>query len=317
MIKDGKEFTKLQGIMGRYYALEAGESPEVADAIEEHLRPRFAEDRLPEGMLGTLVALADRLDTMAGCVLAGFAPTGSQDPYGLRRQALAVLRILVEHGWRLDLATCVREALQPYGRPDEEAVAAATIIQLFWGRLETLLGDLPPEIVRAVLSVHPLDPVENVRAARDLAALRGAESFGMLVEGARRCRNILVKAERLDEEGFEAQDRAEALQAEARRRWEVEDLSGWNPDDQAEDAEKALVGAAREALPALRAALESGAYTQAYESLSGLGPAIDRYFTDVLVNAEDPVLRRRRLDWLESLHYLFARFADLSRVPSA
>ena len=226
-----------------------------------------------------------------------------------------VLRILVEGSRRLELAAWVRHALEPYGRGPEAEAAEATIIQIFWGRLETLLGELPPEIVRAVLSVSPLDPVENVRAARDLAALQGGESFGMLVEGARRCRNILVKAERLPEEGLEAQDRAEALQAEARRRWDRRDLSAWEPASQAERAEQELVRNARETLPALETALEAGAYTSAYESLSGLGPSIDRYFTDVLVNAKDEELRRLRLDWLESLHYLFSRFADLSRLP--
>ena len=103
MIRDGKEFTKLQGIIGRYYAVEAGEAGDVADAIAEHLHPKHATDRLPEGELGSLIALADRLDSIAGCVLAGFAPTGGADPYALRRQALAILRMLLERDQRLDL----------------------------------------------------------------------------------------------------------------------------------------------------------------------------------------------------------------------
>jgi len=318
MIKDGKEFTELQGTIGSYYALEAGEDPEVARAIAEHLRPRFAEDRLPEGVVGTLVAIADRLDTMGGCVLAGFSPTGSQDPYGLRRQALAVVRILVERGWSLPLDEWIAKAIQPHPHSAEEGKrAVGEIVSLFWGRLESFLSELPVEIVRAVLSVSPLDPVENTRAARDLARLQGGETFAMLVEGAKRCRNILVKAGRLPEEGLPAQERAQRLREEATARWEHGDLLRWKAEDQAEEAEKGLVRATQEAIPRLRAAREQGDYEMAFQTLSGLGEPIDRYFTEVLVNAPEEDLRRRRLDWLESLHYLFARFADLSRLPLA
>ncbi len=318
MIKDGKEFTELQGIMGAYYALEAGEDPEVAEAIAEHLRPRSARDSLPQGDLGALVGLADRLDTICGCVLAGFAPTGGQDPYALRRQALAVVRILVERGWNLPLEAWIERALEGHPQPGEESGGAADVVaDLFWGRLESFLSDLPVEIVRAVLSVFPLDPLENTRAARDLAALRGGETFSMLVEGARRCRNILVKAERLPEESLPPHERARRLQEEARRRWDEQDLLRHRPEEQAQKEEKELVEATHALLPRLRTALEEGAYAQAYEALSELGVPIDRYFTEVLVNAPDEALRRRRLDWLESLHYLFARFADLSRLAPA
>ena len=315
MIKDGKEFTKLQGTMGTYYALEAGEDPEVAQAIAEHLRPRFADDRLPPGDLGTLIALADRLDTMTGCVLAGFSPTGSQDPYALRRQALAVVRTLVEREWNFPLSEWITRALAAHpGTDGAKNDAAEGTIALFWGRLESFLAELPVEIIRAVLSVSPLDPLENVRAARDLARLRGGETFAMLVEGARRCRNILVKADRLPEESLTPQERARLLQEEARRRWKEEDLLRWRGEDMEQEEEKELVAATQEILPRLVSALDRGAYAEAYEALSRLGPAIDRYFTGVLVNAPDDGLRRRRLDWLESLHYLFVRFADLSRL---
>ena len=317
MIKDGKEFTKLQGTMGRYYALAAGEDEAVADAIAEHLQPRFAEDRLPEGKLGTLVALADRLDTIAGCVLAGFVPTGSQDPYALRRQALAILRILNQNELRCDLTRWIHASLAPFQRPADSTEEAATVITaLFWGRLETLLSELPAEIVQSVLSVFPLDPVENARACEDLARLQGSETFQMLIEGARRCRNILVKAQRLPEESLPAQARAQALQKESRARWDADDLKSYDPEEPTDEAERELVRAAQRSLVRLSKALQESAYTSAYEALAELGQPIDRYFEEVLVNTSDPAVRRRRLDWLESLHYLFARFADLSRLPS-
>jgi glycyl-tRNA synthetase beta chain len=318
MIKDGKEFTKLQGIMGRYYALAAGEDAEVADAIAEHLYPRFAEDRLPEGELGRVLALADRLDTLAGCVLAGFIPTGSADPYALRRQALAVLRILSQNELRCDLTKWIDKSLHNYSQPPSALKEAASVITgLFWGRLETLLQDLPVEIVQSVLSVFPLDPVENARASEDLAHLRGSETFQMLIEGARRCRNILVKADRLPEESLAPQERAQALQRESRARWERGDLKGYRADEQADEAERELIEAAQQILPQLESGLSESSYTRVYEALATLGKPIDRYFVEVLVNAPDPVLRARRLDWLESLHYLFARFADLSRLSAS
>ncbi len=317
MIKDGKEFTKLQGVMGRYYALAAGEDEDVADAIAEHLYPRFADDRLPEGELGQVVALADRLDTLAGCVLAGFIPTGSQDPYALRRQALAILRILSQNELRCDLTGWIDKSLRNYSQPRETVQKAASVITgLFWGRLETLLQELPAEIVQAVLSVFPLDPVENARASEDLAKLQGSETFQMLIEGARRCRNILVKADRLAEESLEPQERAQALQRESRSRWEKGELKSYRAKEQEDEAEQKLVEAAQQILPQLEKALAASDYTLAYESLATLGQPIDRYFVEVLVNAPDPALRARRLDWLESLHYLFARFADLSRLPA-
>ncbi|HKI84654.1 MAG TPA: glycine--tRNA ligase subunit beta, partial [Candidatus Krumholzibacteria bacterium] len=317
MIKDGKEFTKLQGVMGRYYALAAGEDEDVADAIAEHLYPRFADDRLPEGELGQVVALADRLDTLAGCVLAGFIPTGSQDPYALRRQALAILRILSQNELRCDLTGWIEKSLRNYSQPQEKVQEATSVITgLFWGRLETLLQELPAEIVQAVLSVFPLDPVENARASEDLAKLQGSETFQMLIEGARRCRNILVKADRLAEESLEPQERAQALQRESRARWEKGELKSYRAKEQEDEAEQRLVEAAQQILPQLEKALAASDYTLAYESLATLGQPIDRYFVEVLVNAPDPALRARRLDWLESLHYLFARFADLSRLPA-
>lgn len=323
MIRDGKEFTKLQGTMGRYYALEAGEPVEVADAIREHLHPRSATDRLPEGDVGTLVALADRFDSIAGCVLAGFAPTGGQDPYALRRQALAVLRILQERGWHLELAEWSERALAPHPRERSEHAdtAGRTIEDLFWGRLETMLSDLPAEIVRAVLSVSVLDPVENVRAARALAALRDADAFTRLIDGAKRCRNILVKEERLDEERLEGPARAAALREAAAAcwsRWTAEGRAGagFDPDLFADDAEHELLSAVTGRLLTLGEARAAGDHERLYGTLAELGPFIDRYFDDVLVNAKDPAVRANRLGFLEEIHHLFARFADLSRIAS-
>ncbi len=322
MIRDGKEFTRLQGTIGRYYALEAGEAVEVADAIREHLFPRSASDRLPEGPLGTLVAVADRLDSIAGCVLAGFAPTGGQDPYALRRQALAVIRILQDRGWNLQVEEWTARALSAHPRAEVgRDEAAGIIVDLFWGRLETVLSDLPAEIVRGVLSVSDLDPVENVRAARALAGLQESEAFGRLLDGAKRCRNILVKEDRLAEEALEGPARAAALRETAAVRWErwrTTAGSGagaaFDPGAFTDEAERALHRAVVERLDALETARSGARYADLYAALAELGPPIDRYFDEVLVNAEDPQVRANRLGFLEEIHYLFTRFADLSRI---
>lgn len=322
MIRDGKEFTKLQGVIGRYYALEAGEPAEVADAIREHLYPRFAADRLPAGEIGTLVGLADRLDSIAGCVLAGFAPTGGQDPYALRRQALAVLRILQERDWHLDLEPWVDRALGAHPGPHDAARGA--VLELFWGRLESVLGDLPAAIVRGVLSVSTLDPVENVRRARALAALQGSDSFARLLEGAKRCRNILVKEDRLAEEALEGAARARALRVAAQAAWErwQAHASGAEAPDFATDrftdeAERALHGEVVARVGILESARNAGDHATVFATLAELGPVIGRFFDEVLVNAPDPGVRANRLAFLEQVHYLFARFADLSRIAVA
>lgn len=325
MIRDGKEFTKLQGVIGRYYALEAGEPADVADSIREHLYPRHAADRLPEGRLGTLVALADRLDTICGCVRAGFAPTGGQDPYALRRQVLAVLRILQEHDWHLDLETWIARALQAHpGTSEERSDAADQVNQLFRGRMETLLSDLPADIVRGVLSVSALEPVENLEAARALGGLRGTESFERLLEGAKRCRNILAKDGLLAEGELEAEARGRSLRSESERVWtawqEEADAGtghGFSPALFEDEAETALHAEVLRRVPGLALAAREQRHGDVFRALADLGPSIDRYFDDVLVNAEDPELRDNRVQFLRELHYLFARFADLEAIAPA
>lgn len=325
MIRDGKEFTRLQGDIGRYYALEAGEPAPVADAIREHLYPKQAADRLPEGVLGTLVALADRLDTITGCVRAGFAPTGGQDPYALRRQALAVLRLLQEHDWHLDLEDWIGRALAAHpGTGEERQAAADQVRQLFRARMETLLADLPADIVRGVLSVSALEPVVNLEAARALGRLRGSEAFERLLEGAKRCRNILARDGLIAEGELEGEARARSLRTEAAgvwRQWLAAAESGADQDfDPArfrDEAETALYRAALERVPLLAEAAAAQRHDEVYETLSRLGPAIDRYFDEVLVNTDEAELRENRVRFLRHLHYLFARFADLEAIAPA
>lgn len=320
MIRDGKEFTKLQGVMGRYYALEAGETAAVATVIEEHLKPLGSGSDLPMNEEASLVALADRLDTVAGCMLAGFAPTGSADPYGLRRAAFAVLRILAERNWSLDLMAWSDHALEQLSDDAEKRRKAhSQVADLFWGRLESQLDDLAAEIVRAVLSVATLDPIENVRSARALASFAQGEDFNSLLVGAKRCRNILVKEGRLPEEELEGEARASQLRERAAavgERWQRGAGFEFDPKGLVEAAESALWEAAKATAPRLGEAAAAKDPDRVYAELAGLGAPISRFFDEVLVNVDDEALRTNRLAFLEHIHYLFAQFADLSRIPS-
>ena len=258
-------------------------------------------------------------------ILAGFLPTGGQDPYALRRQALAVLRILQERDWHLELEVWIKRALAPHpGTDAEKSVDVDRMAGLFRGRMETLLADLPADIVRGVLSVSTLEPVDNLRAARALGELRGSESFERLLEGAKRCRNILAKAELLDEAGSKGVARGRSLRSTASgvwQAWQTEarggDRHGFDPESFRDDAEVALHAEVLRRVPDLARAASEQRHGDVFRSLSELGPVIDRYFEDVLVNSEDPSIRDNRVSFLRELHYLFARFADLELIAPA
>ena len=319
MIRDGKEFTKLQGTIGRYYALEAGESQEVASAVDEHLRPRFAGDRLPEQPMARVVAFADRIDSIAGCYLAGLAPSGGADPYALRRQALAILRLCIDSHWSVDLEPWIGRALAAFGERPGAEETASRIAELFWGRLETLLAELTPQIVRAVLSAAVLDPAQIVRAAAALQRFSERSEFPGLLEGAKRCRNILVKAERLPEEQLAPAARAAALRAKAAGRlaaWQSGRGLSHEPAALQEAAETELAAAARRAAVEVAAGRAAADPDRSFGALAGLSQPIASYFEAILVNDPDPSRRERRLGFLEDLHYLFASCADWSHLPN-
>jgi len=171
-----------------------------------------------------------------------------------------------------------------------------------------------------------LAPNAVLEMTRGLAAMRGSEDFARLLEGARRCRNILVKEGRLAEEALEGSARAERLREKASQRWEgwrersqgqpVRGTIAYDPARFEEDAERTLLGVALRLCPELDARREAGDYDAVFAGLSKLGPAIGQYFDSVLVNAPEKGLRGNRLGFLEDIHYLFARFADLSRIPT-
>ncbi len=285
------EFPELQGTMGRYYAVHDGEPEEVACAIEEHYRPRFAGDGLPETPAGRAVALADRLDTLAGIFAAGLAPTGDKDPYALRRAALGVVRIVLEAGLDLDLRRWLETAaaLQP-----EAVDAGARVDEVADFVRERLRGHLHEQGVRpdtfgAVAAVAPHRPLDLQRRALAVESFRRLPEAEALAAANKRITNILKKA------GAAPPDRVDPARLE-------------------EDAERAL----HERLAALRGTVQekvaAADYLGALEALAGLRGPVDAFFDRVMVMAEDPALRANRLALLAALRELFLQVADISRL---
>jgi len=284
------EFPELQGIMGAYYAAADGEDAEVAAAVREHYLPRGAGDALPTTRTGSIVALADKLDTLAGIFATGQKPSGNKDPFGLRRAAIGVLRIVLEQKLDLDLAELAQIAVaaQPVGTED----TAREVLDYVMERARAYYADhgYAAELFDAVLATgvsRPLDFDARMAALAAFGRLPEAES---LAAANKRIANILRKSESPASAAIDAT----LLQ---------------------EPAERAL-HAALEALSAdVTAALAARHYDAALTRLASLRPSVDAFFTDVMVNADDAALRANRLALVARVRALFSGVADLSRLP--
>ncbi|MET3443345.1 glycyl-tRNA synthetase beta chain [Variovorax paradoxus] len=286
------EFPELQGTMGRYYALHDGLGAAVADAIEDHYKPRFAGDELPRNTIGLVVALADKLETLVGMFGIGNLPTGDRDPFALRRHALGVLRMLIEKDLALGLDALLQDAAAQFkgitGFDDSKAT-----VELQDFILDRLAGSLreqgaSAQEVDAVLAPRPqrLGEVPKLLAAvRAFAALPAAAA---LAAANKRIGNILKKAPEADAHVSEL-----LLQ---------------------EPAEKALHAAMAEVVPAANAQFDAGDYTASLQTLAALREPVDAFFDGVMVNAEQADLRLNRLGLLMSLHVAMNRVAQLERL---
>ena len=285
------EFPELQGVMGGYYARHDGLRDDVADAIEDHYRPRFSGDSLPRGELGVVVALADKLETLAGLFGIGQLPTGDKDPFALRRHALGVVRMLVERDLPLALPQLVASAFKAF--PEGHGQAQAEVAHFLYERLVGYLRDQGA-------SAHEVDAVVALRPARwgelpqRLAAVRAFASLPealALAAANKRVGNILRKSDAPMAAGVDA-----ALLVEP--------------------AEAALAAALAQAAPRADAAFDAGDYTASLQALAVLKAPVDAFFEAVMVNAEDPALRANRLALLLQLQTAMNRVADLSRLSS-
>ena len=284
------EFPELQGIMGGYYARHDGLGIDVADAIEDHYKPRFAGDALPRNPAGVVVALADKLETLAGMFGIGNVPTGDKDPFALRRHALGVIRMLVEKDLPLELTALVQAALPAFG--DKIADASGALLDFMFDRLAGSLREqgYSAQEVDAVLALRPQrlgEIPKRLAAVRAFAALPEAPA---LAAANKRISNILKKAQEVDPHVSEVLLR--------------------------EPAEMALYSAMKDVAPKAKAQFESGDYTASLQTLAALRAPVDAFFDGVMVNAEEMDLRLNRQGLLKSLHVAMNRVADLSRLAS-
>ncbi|WP_028217875.1 glycine--tRNA ligase subunit beta [Paraburkholderia oxyphila] len=287
------EFPELQGTMGTYYARHDGEAEEVALACTEHYQPRFSGDALPGTATGTIVALADKLETLVGIWGIGLAPTGEKDPFALRRHALGVLRILVEKQLPLDLVELLRATYTQFAGIEAVTESTQAIYEFCMDRLRGLLRErgYAAQEIDAVLAMNPTrldDIVARLDAVREFAALEEAAS---LAAANKRISNILKKSEGVEDAGVQS-----ALFVE--------------------NAEKALFAQLEQVTPRVQTQLAAREYTGALTALAALRETVDTFFNDVMVNAEDPALRANRLALLKALHRQMNSVADISRLAA-
>ncbi|MGH8250145.1 MAG: glycine--tRNA ligase subunit beta [Steroidobacteraceae bacterium] len=298
------EFPELQGVMGRYYALHDGEPDEVAAAIAEQYLPRFAGDSLPGSGAGLALAVADKLDALVGIFAIGQKPTGTKDPFGLRRAALGVLRILIETGIALDLRELIRSALDSVrvdvvrlGSVGAEAVPDSIADEVYGYMMERLRAwylesgaGMTTEMFDAVLDTRPASPLDFDDRLRALAAFLQLPEAASLTAANKRIANILRKA------GEQPSPRVDpGLLTDPNERKLATDVEALR-----QDVER-LVTARR--------------YGEALTALAALRPAVDAFFDQVLVMAEDVRVRANRLALLAALQRLFLHMANLSRLP--
>ena len=284
------EFPELQGVMGGYYARHDGLGDELATAIEDHYRPRFAGDELPRNDVGLVVALADKLETLVGMFGIGNVPTGERDPFALRRHALGVVRMLIEADLPLSLNDLIAHAQSVFG--NLLTTDLAPLASFAQDRMAGMLRDqgFSAQAIDAVLALNPAllaDVPKRLQAVRSFADMAESEA---LAAANKRIGNILKKSA----------DEAKAV-----------DTALF-----VEPAEAALFAAMQTTAQQANAAFESGDYTGSLQALAALRTPVDAFFDGVMVNAEDAAVRANRLGLLSALHSTMNRVADLSRLAS-
>ncbi len=286
------EFPELQGVMGREYALIEKEDPRVATAIFEHYLPTQAGGDLPSDDVGAFVSLADKMDTLCGCFSVGLIPTGTADPYALRRAAIGILSIILGRNYPLSIPALVTRSValleQKAERPLNEITAE--VVEFIRLRMVNMLGSqgLPGDVVDAVLSARFEEPVDALARVEALADLKGREDFEPLAVAFKRVVNIIKGGveQKVDTPLFEA------------------------------DCETDLQMQLTQVLGGLELQLEAGDYAAALATIAGLRPAVDNFFEGVMVMADDEKVRTNRLALLTAVSRLFTDIADFSKISA-
>ena len=282
------EFTDTQGVMGMHYARHDGEDEEVAVALNEQYMPRFAGDELPKSLVASAVALADKFDTLTGIFGIGQAPKGSADPFALRRAALGVLRIIVEKNLPLDLEDLVKKSAALFGDKLTNQNVVADVVDFMLGRFRAWYQDegIAVDVIQAVLARRPTRPADFDARVRAVSHFRTLDSAEALAAANKRVSNILAKADAA--------------------------IGEINLTACVEPAEKALAEAVLALRTEVQPLIAQGDYTTVLDKLANLRAPVDSFFDNVMVNAEDPVLRQNRLAILNTLQGLFLQVADIS-----
>jgi len=287
------EFTDLQGIMGEYYAVNDGENPDVASALNEQYMPRFAGDDLPQTLTGCAVAIADRLDSLVGLFGINQPPSGTRDPFALRRASLGVLRIIIERELPLDLQTCCEWAEENFTVLTEQNTAS-TVVDYMLERFRAHYEEqgINAEVYLAVHARRPTQPLDFDRRVKAVESFRQLPEAQALAGANKRVSNILTK--------------------------QGGDSIGETVDDSLlqDAAEKILAEQIRQQADIVIPLFEKGDYAAALSSLASLREPVDNFFDEVMVMAEDDATRNNRLAMLNSLRNLFLRVADISVLPT-
>ena len=285
------EFPDVQGVMGKYYALNDGEDAPVAEALYEQYMPRFAGDSLPSSGVSASVALADKLDTLVGIFGIGQLPKGDKDPFALRRAAIGVLRIITELSLPLDLDVLVAKAVDVYGNKLTNQDTQTQVVDFVLGRFTALLQDqdVAIDVIQAVAARRPTKPADYLARVNAVAAFKALEESEALAAANKRVANILAKQN-------------------------VEVTSEIHIDSTllTEDAEKALNSALVTAQLQVNEALASQDYQRILTTLATLREVIDNFFDNVMVMADDAAVKQNRLALLSLLRQLFLTTADIS-----
>ncbi len=285
------EFPELQGIAGYYYAQHDGEANDVALALNEQYLPKFAGDVLPSTKTGLAVAIADKLDTLVGIFGINQPPTGSKDPFGLRRAAIGLLRIIIEKELALDINVLSQQAVNAYGSKLSNANTVNEVFEFLLGRYRAMYEEqgIAVDVIQAVQTLKPAQPLDFDRRIKAVANFRNLAEAEALAAANKRVANILSK------DG-------------------VTVTGGVDNSLLSEAAEQALAAQVASLQTQLSPLFAAGDYTPALSALAALRAPIDQFFDSVMVNAEDAAIRQNRLNLLASLRELFLKTADISQL---
>jgi len=271
--------------MGKYYARLDGENAAIDDALEQHYRPRFAGDALPESSVATAVALADKLETLVGIWGIGLIPTGDKDPYALRRAALGILRMLMQHG--LDVNDLIQTAFVSFPQGLLNDKTPAEVADFMQARLAVLLqNDYPQDIVAAVLAKRPGRLNDLAARLEAVAAFKALPEAAALAAANKRVQNLLKKADA--------------------------ELGVVNEALLQQDEERALYAAAQSMQPKIEAALARQDFQAALSELAAVKPQVDAFFDGVMVMADDAAVKQNRLNLLNQLSQQMNAVADIA-----